>query len=519
MAFIDITTNNLSRTLDNSLTFADNYVYVPGTTKTGDWRKPYVFTSLQDFKDTCGIGSPEGSKTYEYVAGLLSAGLPVIFQRIVATNQLAQISSNTPTLGVTKASTIISHTNGDETIQDIKVTEKYGGTFGNNMSVSIKINTNAYYLLVYYDSTLLEKKKLINYTTSEPQETVSKKLIEALQKTQFDRIDITVLNDDSSKFVLSQITNQELSGGTDFNEALVGAEIPSLLTLISDKLLYQPMFVTSGGYTDADVSVNKPIADALEKFTKDRQDCRALIDLPIGTDSDEIQSLAANVSYTQSTNTEEIPSASMCAPWCYMQVGNEQLWMPASYVYLTVVGNSISNGGTVYTPKAGLINGTIHNIIKPEFEIGSTISSKWQEDGLVQVNPIMKLQGNTYVIGGNSTLLKIAEDENNAFSESSADLAVITIRRFVYNKGMEMQYQYNSTEAFENFSLATSNFLNTMKSQGSVMDYTIANISTNDEPRILKIKIDVSLTPTIKNIEIYLNISYGSVEINAGGEE
>lgn len=36
MAFIDITTNNLSRTLDNSLTFADNYVYVPGTTKTGD---------------------------------------------------------------------------------------------------------------------------------------------------------------------------------------------------------------------------------------------------------------------------------------------------------------------------------------------------------------------------------------------------------------------------------------------------------------------------------------------------
>ena len=158
------------------------------------------------------------------------------------------------------------------------------------------------------------------------------------------------------------------------------------------------------------------------------------------------------------------------------------------------------------------------NVIKPEFEIGSDICSLWQADGRLQINPIMRLQTNDFVIAGNSTLLRMDEDEVNAFSESSADLTVIEIRRFVYNLATELQYHYNNASAFEKFSIKTATYFNIMEKQGAIADYAIANISTDDDPRTLKIKVNVLVTPTIKAVEIYLNVAYGSVELNVGGE-
>ena len=57
-----------------------------------------------------------------------------------------------------------------------------------------------------------------------------------------------------------------------------------------------------------------------------------------------------------------------------------------------------------------------------------------------------------------------------------------------------------------------------MMSEGSITDYTITNISSDAEPRKLKVKLDIYLTPTIKEIEIYLNVAYGSIEVSTGGE-
>ena len=86
-SFIDIKTNNLSRQLRNSATSLDNWVYVPGTAITGDWTRPLAFRTLDDFQKACGTHGPEGTLTYEYVAGLLSAGMPVLFRRIAYQDQ------------------------------------------------------------------------------------------------------------------------------------------------------------------------------------------------------------------------------------------------------------------------------------------------------------------------------------------------------------------------------------------------------------------------------------------------
>lgn len=519
MSFINIYTNNLSRELSNSITYVDNWVYVPGTAITGDYTKVYPITSLQDFKDTFGTRSPEGSLTYEYVAGLLSAGLPVLFRRIACTGQ------DTPaqTLGVTKAKTVITHEDSETHAQvnDVTITDKFGGTFGNDLRITIRKTDTAYWLDVYLKYTLLEKQKLITLNSSDDQTAINEKLINALQTVQFDRIDVTVDNTDPQKFVLSSdVTLQALTGGTDFDEAKVVDELPETYKMIQDKILYQPKFITSGGYTDKDITTEHPIADAMKNLTLQRQDCRAIIDLPIGVDKNEQQDLAKLVGYSQNSNTEVIPSASMYAPWQYMQVGTEQLWMPPSYAFLTVVGRDVSSGGNAYTPKAGLSTGRVTNIIRSEFDIGADLCDKWQSNTKVNINPIMKIQSGDYIINGNSTLLipDTDGDIDNAFEESSADLTIIEIRRFVYNLATELQYQYNSDEAFETFSLRTAKFLNQMMSEGSLTDYDITNISSSSEPRKLKIKLDIYLTPTIKEIEIYLNVSYGSIEVSVGGE-
>lgn len=520
MSFINITTNNLSKELKNSATFIDNWAYVPGTSITGDWKTLYAFTSLQDFKDTCGTQSPEGSITYEYVAGLLSSGIPVLFRRIACVGQ----DSDAETVGVTAASVTLTHTDSEtgSTISDLKISEKYGGTFGNNLNVTIRDTGVAYWVDVYNKYTLLERKKIIKITAGESLLEINQAFIDAIESTSFDRITIEVLEEDPSIFnIQAQLgVSQTLSGGTDFDESLVAAEIPNSYSFIKDKILYQPKFLTSGGYTDADPSTAAPIADAMIALSLSRQDCRALIDLPIGTPAEDQQALASNFAYQQLSEDEAIPSASMCAPWQYMQVGTSQLWMPPSYVYLTVMGNSLSKGGTCYTPKAGIATGQVSNIIKPEFQIGSDLSEQWQSDTTVNINPIMQLQTGSYVIAGNSTLLipEGNEEETNAFFESSVDLTVIEIRRYIYRLGLQLQYQYNSADAFDKFSTAASKFLDTMESEGAITDYEIYNMSTSADPRTLKIKLNVWVTPTIKNIEINLNVAYGSIEVSSGGE-
>lgn len=491
-----------------------------GTAITGEWKKPVPVHSLEEFKNLFGTKGPEGSITFEYVAGLLSAGLPVLFRRIACVGQNTANPSEKDDERAKQAFLEIAHydTVNDKNLQDVRFTEKYGGTFGNEINISIRNTGTAYWLDVYYNSSLLEKTKLITVKGDELPTEINSKLMDALSSLNLERIDVEVLAEKPEEFLLEAFDHKFLSGGTDFNEGLVLAEIPDSYIYIKDKILYSPKFLTSGGYTDIDPTVESPVAKAMIDLTKIRQDCRAIIDLPIGTLPEEQQGLAAQFGYQQLSDNEVIPSASMCAPWQYMQVGTEQLWMPPSYVYLTVMGSSLSKGGMSYTPKAGITNGKVTNIIKSEFDIGSDLCEAWQQEGEVNINPIMKLQSGDYVIAGNSTLLLKDVDEVNAFAESSADLAIIEIRRFVYNLATELQYQYNSVDAFETFSLRTAKFLEGMISDGAVSNFAIANISDDADPRTLKIQLDVYVTPTIKAIEIYLNVAYGSIELISGGE-
>lgn len=510
--FINIHTNNLSRELRNNVTYDDNWVFVPGNTITGDPNRFYEFTSLSQFQETCGSHGPEDSRTYLYVAGLLNAGLPVLFKRITMNNKGNEVKE------VVKAKAEFQHTSGEESITDFTVYEKYGGTYGNDLTVELADENTSWWLRVYLnDFTLLENVKLMDYTEAEKAEKTEylAKLKSALETVVMDKVEVQIPVDIGDKF--DPITQRiKLAGGEDLEDSDVRAMLPDIYVDLEDMVLFNPKFITSGGYCDLEGEDNA-IANAMKNLTLKRQDCRALIDLPRSTAEIDYITEARKLKYNQSTNTEAIPSASMCGPWVYMGIGSELQWMPPSFAYLMVVGNCLSKGGKVYTPKAGLSNGAIPNILRTEFEIGAVRSKEWLQDGDTNINPIMKVRNGSYVINGNSTLLTVPNTiEENAFQESSADLTVIEIRRQVYNIASELQYQYNATTAFETFSLRTAKLLDAMKSEGAVTNYDIENVSTNDDPRTLKVRLDVYLTPTIKNIEIFLNISYGNVTISGG---
>ena len=551
MAFIDIQTNNLSRELRNTTTSSDDLVYVPGTAITGEWRQPILLSNLEEFKNQFGDHGPEGSPTFEYVAGILSSGLPVLFRRIVTENQdtlngeLPDMSKPTepsePTEPPEGEETVVTYTDTEEKertcviqarakishmvdgaeVVDFVVKEKFGGTFGNDMYITIRRNNSSIWLDVLLDKTLLERKRLavISSASDENNYTINKKVYNSLINTEFDRIEITDIQEDFDAMLIEGKQRIPLSGGADFDETLVPNEIPQSYQFIYDRMLYKPKFITSGGYYD-DTSTGGafPIANAMKNLTLARQDCKAIIDLAPFTSQEDYVTTAASLSYVQDTNSTLIPSANIYGPWCYMQVGADKLWMPPSYAYLTTMGTRLLEGKKAYNPVAGLSTGIIKNVIKTEFEIGTDVAEEWQSDTEVNINPIMQMNGSVYVLGGNSTLLLPEEEtgENNLFLESSADLAVIDIRRFVYNLATELQYQYNSAEAFETFGLKTSTYLDKMITEDAVTDYAIYNESTDNEPRKLKIRLDVYLTPTVKKIQILLNVGYGSIEMEGG---
>ena len=100
---------------------------------------------------------------------------------------------------------------------------------------------------------------------------------------------------------------QKLTEGQDFDENEVRVSLPETYHFIEDKILCQPKFITSGGYIYLDMGSNKDIATAMVDLYLKRQDCRALINLPLGIDILDQQGYVADLGYQQLSDDQTIP--------------------------------------------------------------------------------------------------------------------------------------------------------------------------------------------------------------------
>lgn len=482
----------------------DNIVYVPGSAITGP-SDPTLYTSYNDFVKNCGDHGCEGSLTWEYVANILLAGFPVLFQRIT--------HSGTAT---TSPVEIVKHAKAE--VKDdssnivIYFEEIYGGTYGNDLKVSLVKEYETIYLRLYYKTSIIETFKIASVTDEMNTEDTNKAVLNGLLNVESSKIKINI--PDESNYVFKEINNLQLSGGKDADETTVLEEIAeadyknSIYMDLEDKYIHNIKFIVSGGYIDTNLTVAKN----LTQLAENRKDCVAFVDLPMG-----IEKGVANRYF----NTINSSYAAAFAPWCYTELSTKsKKWMPPSFVFLVRLARSvIDNGNPLWYPVAGVKRASLSNVLKTEYEIGGTMLDEWQELNQQALNPIMKLRSYGYVIYGQRTLY--ATDDSNypspsALRQLGVRITANEVKRAIFDIAIGLKYEKNDLYTWNEFTTLLKPLLNSMKSDRGITDYQLLmNAKTTTEEDIQEYRIrgivKISVLNSAENFEIDFSLEPSSV--------
>lgn len=481
----------------------DNIVYVPGSAITGPYDAPVLLSSLDEFKNTFGSVGVEGSPTWDYVSGLLIAGLPVLFRRIAGLN----MDTDSPEIKVVAASTIIK--GGEPSANQLKVTEKYGGSYGNTMFVTIEDLSGAVNFKVYKDTKLIESVRLITKSENDNESSIRTKLIEAINSTDFKTVKLEIMNEES--FVLPAVNRQQLSGGSDMSETDVIQELPRTYDFIKDKYVYDVKFLCSGGYADAESS-QTTIANAMIALAEKRKDCIAIVDIPIGTPKENVTSFFANI---------DTSYAAAYAPWCYIKLPDKrEKWMAPSYIFLYTLGRSVESGNPLWVAPAGVQRASVPQVIKPEYEIGGDIMEDWQNTNPQSINPIMKIRSYGYVIYGQRTLYNMenqGDSQTSALQELTVRIAANEIKRQIFLISLQLTFNSNNIRTWNEFRGLLDPFLKQMKADRGIADYQIImdDTTTSDEDvstNTIRGIVKVSVSRAVEDFEIDFQLEPSSVQ-------
>lgn len=510
---MSIVINEVDNTLyGNSSADTDNYVFIPGSAITGRYDEPVELTNYNDFVKNFGDHGCEGSITWDYVANILLAGFPVLFQRIGSKNNVDLVK---------KARLEIK--NAEETDTILIFEEKYGGTYGNSLSVSLTIEYETVYLRLYYKTKIIETYKICTTSdiTASDDETdknvaeLSKRIAKGLKEVSSGRITVTVPDD--SKFVfLNGITKQALSGGKDADEnevlEVISEQDPQLSVFekLTDKYIYDIKYIVSGGYIDTDLNIAKNMIDLAEE----RQDCIAIPDMPLNIDKN-----VANRYF----NTLNTSYGAAFAPWCYVELktnGKEKKWMPPSFVFLYRLALSVvKNGNPLWYPVAGVKRASVSFVNDVEYTIGEGLIDDWQSMSQQSLNPIVKLRTYGYVIYGQRTLYN--SDDSNYPSPSALRLLSVRItaneiKRAIYNIALGLKHEKNDRYTWNEFKSLLEPLLKQMKNDRGITDYRITmNEVTTTEEDIQEYRInglvEVSVLNSVEDFVIGFNLEPSSV--------
>lgn len=632
-----ININEIDNTLysTNELT-NDNIVYVPGNTITGEYERPVLLATVDDFESKFGGYGVPGSPTYNYVRGLLIAGLPVLFRRIVGSNmdsddesereikiekafkeltvpitsvkevsvegltienltidndhtvnvdlknesgdtiskmvivvikhdglEVSREDVNIDSLadGATKAYSkelvditfdqskttveVLEGIEETEPVAQLRVEEKWGGSYGNNLKVAIVKVSSSYYFRVYYKTKVIEDV----FIATEPDAKERIKLgldteekLSAYMKNKYKEFFGEVVEDENGKlhkventgytfnsinvemlvkpedFILPAIefnrteTEEErqekifaLENGVDVTDDVVKEEIPNTYDFIKDKYIYDVKFITAGGYTDktqGDSENPSSISYKQDWLCRHRGDCFALLDIPRGTLKSEVTNwfTAIDSSYSAAY-----------APWCYTKLPNgEYEWMAPSYLFLYTLGRSIQDGNQVYDAPAGVLKASMPQVVKPEYEIGGDLLEYWTSGNPQCINPLMKLQTYGYVIYGQNTLYNIqnkASSKESALQKINVRLAINEVRRILFKAAIRLTFQANNIRTWNAFKALVEPQLSTMKSNGGISDFRIVmnNTTTTQEDiqnNTIRARVSISVMKAVENFEL-----------------
>lgn len=463
-------------------------------------------TTKQTIDNKSYVSTIDGDFSFEYVTNLLLNGASVQFARI---NE-GTAATSTPILtdignGLTGLNTF---------------TARYSGRFGNRLVVKfnrIADSATDAIIAVYMKPTSMKDSVgladlskctlLENFRVSTNPASAYFGNLNAFKYLE------NITSDTLITFIKNStdtVSIYELSGGLDFCEPLgysdsadaeafeddILDKIYKVLTTdfyenFSDPYLFDFDFVTSGGFvtafdsTDAaNDSWNKLIntegCDAIHaamiSLCETRGDCFALLDTPKAMSAYSADNSAMSVSmYASKLDTSY---AALYAPWASIVSASTggTLDMPPSYLFMaSILKGMTTNANTDlwYVP-AGVTRAAAPFIVSPQYEIGSVILNKFQNDNNYRVNPIMRVRNYGYCVYGNATCKQSLDGVGRSALESvNVRLLCNVIKKAIFAVCSGLAFEYNDSRLWAKFYSQMDKVLVYMKRNYGLYDYKI----------------------------------------------
>lgn len=289
-----------------------------------------------------------------------------------------------------------------------------------------------------------------------------------------------------------------------------------------DRALYNPRFLTSGGYEsiwsysglDSEgqeyKAYNTSIAlNMLEcaHFTAaqdginhiGRGDCVALIDHVIDlTDVDDIAEL-----FNQGlSNIQDLGTfGSAFTPWCSHSLTvdtgyispDDQIagtWaLPGSFTYLAAYATAIASSPTWYAA-AGVTRGASPTLVKPLVEFGERAAASLQsrEDGFIAINPVCKIVPYGYRVYGNRTLRQNGlNNKSDLVATSFLNIRnlVSDIKKTSFAACRRMAFEQNTDVLWTNLKAQIVPLLDRMQTGNGIEGYKMIRVPTQKKATVI----------------------------------
>ena len=402
MAGIKITKNYISTSISNNNVANNWMVLVFGVTSRGP-AKPVLVQNYDAFVNS--FGEPiSGVPTHAYMRFLLENGVPVLFRRVIDSKQLKS------------ASAVIKNSENKD-LFSIMATEAYAGEVGNTISVAVTKNTTTgtCMLQVKLGATVVETFSLGQDVSGDMGSLVYAFVSQATKSTTnisnyitFQLID-DVKEDWNNTFPITETTLEGGSEPTNNKEAALAllsndkSEIYNDIKIIHAITYYpQLRFCSTGGLVDSDITKNETILENLGKYaTNCKSTFRVLVDYGI-----EMTDISTVRNFARAVAAKNIISTSIYAFFGWYGADNNNNYLPGSAGFLTALARASYN---VYSRRiAG--TGFKPAFSKPYKEVYIDALTDWQDEGSIQINPIMIVdaQDNSAVMGSSTLAMPLS---------------------------------------------------------------------------------------------------------------
>ena len=293
-----------------------------------------------------------------------------------------------------------------------------------------------------------------------------------------------------------------------------GTGFVGVLSLLKDKLSYNPNRIIASGWDDQDICylldddyelhpteefVESPLHLALMDVAYHSRCATALIDIPrslsragvydredvVVQDGQEVHNsygyvnklaryVAPNTELDVNGRLYQTHSA-IFAPWGkYQYVGTgKQNIAPPSFQALMIQRAQILNQAIQY--EWALPTNRKHNLRlgKLAYNVPKKYLDRWQKLEGVGVNVITQIPDLGVNLWGNSTLFEVPPATYQALANLSTRYLVNAVEDVAYRVGISITFQYNNDQAYNKFYAGVTPLLDTMKNVGAIDDYYV----------------------------------------------